>query len=62
VLKVQPQGEDIGNSIRLNDNSGASETSGDEVFEEAVDRLRSYSFISIGESRKKKSKCMDRYS
>ena len=30
------------------EDSGASDASGDDSFEEAVDRLRSYSFVSIG--------------
>ena len=31
------------------EDSGASDTSGDNIFEEAVERLRSYSFVSVGE-------------
>jgi hypothetical protein len=58
VLKVQPQEEEIHDSIRRKDkdggdkdvnDSGASKASGDDLFENDVDRLRSYSFVSIGE-------------
>jgi tetratricopeptide (TPR) repeat protein len=62
VLRVQPQQEEIQNLLRLDDDDvgdnennegqdieddGTSETSNDGRFEEAVDQLLSYSFISL---------------
>ena len=59
VLRAKPQ-EAINNPRRQDgdstrdsdediEDSGASDVSGDDMFEEAVDRLRSYSFVSVGE-------------
>ena len=64
VLKVRPCGEQIRESMEQIDDDargdeedkeedvkdgGASVASGNDVFEEAVHRLRSYSFVSMGE-------------
>ena len=61
VLKAQPQ-EESRNQIRQEGDSSkdddedledsASDASGDDMFEKAVDRLQSYSFVSIGEDRR----------
>ena len=67
ALRVQSQEEEIGDLMLQKgdgvrddekekdediEDGGTSEASGDDVFEEAIERLRSYSFVSFGKDKK----------
>lgn len=58
-MRIQSQQEEIQNLVNRdnekdededNEDDGSSETSSDDIFEETVDQLPSYSFISFGKN------------